>query len=685
MDKWSFYTVLDKKPVSILFMALVFRALVENFNGRSKSRFISGWKKMQMWNVEKKNILGLKSFIILICILMSGVLIPRQIRAEINKDQVQAKDQVEAKDQGKIKVKDQLQVLQSLNLIAVSLTHIINYNDKVVLDQEYNTIINNLNLSNIPDADIITLLQELMDLLISSKIQDHEREYLLSRFDKNVQTELKNRVKSTIFDTTLVLNPYAGILSAVLSTGSFYFNYRSQLDTYAKEKEEGKWAIEAKTMQGLNNFYKKLLKYSWDLMRRYDLPDEWRLNEKQLTDYTDILKEPDLARRYRKLERIEKSFEKFPPYWYYRGQAAQEIGKNEEALHCFNQFQKIHQGILRNDPYAASVAMCKTMLKEEMADPAILKKDLELILANSDDSDWGNILFAALQYARMGDADAAGKLILRNLDNGQIAFIDSPDMIRAVGPALLLNARPEVFNRIIDMVLKNDKVKNYDLLWLYGQIRNSDILKKIEPEFDRVLLLASDKSLVNPLNIFKGDNISLFLPTRWMVENSLVTLRFKGEAGDKDFYPADVVLMPDFPEMTVLTFKDVFPIKTFLNKKLSAEISIVLVCEKLAADKAKRENYDIEMVFNSKIIPFDEQSSKMVKYTNSLFKVGTPAIEGEKKKHDKDDLTVWFNKSRIILNGESFGWSDDGVLIFKDKGKLSTPPPSDKSYFKEGL
>ncbi|MCK9294141.1 MAG: hypothetical protein M0P70_03575 [Desulfobulbaceae bacterium] len=617
---------------------------------------------MQMWIIQRKFIMSLRAIIILICILLSGLFIPREIRADLNKDQTQ------------------LQVLQSLNLIAVSLTHIMTYNDKVVLDQEYNTIINNLNLSNIPDADIITLLQELMDLLISSKIQDHERDYILTRFDKNVQNELKNRVRSRIFNTDMVLNPYAGVLTAVLSTGSFYFNYRSQMDAYAKEKEEGKWAIEAKTMQDINSFYKKLLKYSWELMRRYNLPDEWRLNEKQLIDYTDILKESDLERRYRKLKRIENSFQKFPPYWYYRGQAAQEIGKNDEAIDCFNQFQQINQRILRKDPYAASVAMCKTMLKVEQSDPAMLKSDLDLILANSDDADWGNILFAALQYGRMGDSDAAGKLILRNLDNGHIAFIDSPDMIRAVGPALLLNARVDVFNRIMDMVLKNDKVKNYDLLWLYGQIQNSDILKKIQPEFDRVLLQVADKSLLNPLNVFKGDNITLFLPTRWMAENSLVTLRLKNEDGEKDFYPADAAVMPGLPEMSVLTFKDVFPIKSFIKKKRSAEISIALIREKLAADKTETEGYDIEMVFKSQIIRSDEQLAKTIKYTNNLFKVGTPSIEAEKKKEDSDDLTVWFNKEKIILNGETFGWNDDGITKINTEGNLPSsssllPPP----------
>jgi len=607
--------------------------------------------------------MNLRSVIVFSCILLFGLFSPKEMRADLNEEQVK------------------LQVLQSLNLIAVSLTHIMTYNDKVVLDQEYNTIINNLNLSNIPDADIITLLQELMDLLTNSKIQDHERDYLLTRFDKNVQNELKNRMRSRIFDTDLVLNPYMGILKSVLYTGSFYFNYRSQMDTYAKEKEEGKWAIEAKTMQGLNSFYKKLLKYSWELMRRYKLPDEWRLNEKQLRDYTDILKEPDLERRYRKLERIESSFRKFPPYWYYRGQAAQEIGNNEEAIDCFNEFQKINQRILRKDPYAASVAMCKTMLKVEQDDPAILRSDLDLILANSEDSDWGNILFAALQYGRIGDSDTAGKLILRNLDNGHSGFIDSPDMIRSVGPALLLNAQPDVFNRIMDMVLENDKVNNYDLLWLYGAIRNSDILKRIQPEFDRVLLQVADKSLLNPLNVFNGDNITLYLPTRWMAENSLVTLRLKNEAGIKDFYPDDAAVMPDYPEMTVLTFKDVLPIKSFIKKNRSAEISISLIREKLAADNTEKKGYDIEMVFKSQIVRSNVQLAKTIQYANNLYNVGTPNIDAGKNKPDSDDLAIWFNKEKIILNGEVFGWSDDGVTKASTEGNMPSPssllPPDD--------
>ncbi len=103
------------------------------------------------------------------------------------------------------------------------------------------------------------------------------------------------------------------------------------------------------------------------------------------------------------------------------------------------------------------------------------------------------------------------------------------------------------------------------------------------------------------------------------------------------------------------------PIKSFIKKKHSAEISISLRREKLAADKTEKEGYDIEMVFKSQITRSDEQLAKTIKYTNDLFNVGTPSIDAKKKEQDPDDLTVWFNKVKIILNGEAFGWNDDSV------------------------
>ncbi|OKY74055.1 MAG: hypothetical protein BM485_15675 [Desulfobulbaceae bacterium DB1] len=576
-----------------------------------------------------------------------------------------------------------LQVLQSLNQIAISLTHIISYNDKVVLDQEYNTIINNLNLSRIPDAEIISLLQELMDLLANSKIQDHDRSYLARSYERDVENELERSATSRILDPAgFIANPYTGILMAVVNAGSFYFNYRFKIEDYRKAREEKAWEIDEKTLLGLNNFYKKLLKSSWELMRHYNLPDEWRLNENQLSDYTAILKESNLELRYRKLERIENSFQKFPPYWYYRGQAAQEIGNKQEALRCFNQFQQIHQGLFRKDPYAASTAMRKSMLLEGQATPDQLRHDLKIIVDNSDDEDWGNILFAALQYARIGDVDNAGRLIMRNLDNGHMAFIENPEMVHAVGPALLLNSRPDVFNRIMDTVMENDKIKNYDVLWLYGQIRNRDILNRIKPEFDRILLVTANKSLLNPLNLFKGDNLTLFLPTRWMADNLTIRLHLATENETREFLPSEMGPLPKFPEITVLTFNDVLSVKTYIKKKRTAQIAIDLVREKLAEDKTDQEAYSIAMIFNTTFVPSAEKSAKERDYAASLaasiagggkVKIFDPDASADQqastqdqsaeKEEDAGDLVLWLAKEKLVVNGEAFGWSDQGIIF----------------------
>ena len=50
---------------------------------------------------------------------------------------------------------DQITAAYALNLWTVSISQIIDYNDVNVLEQEYNTIMNNLNLENMPDDEAL--------------------------------------------------------------------------------------------------------------------------------------------------------------------------------------------------------------------------------------------------------------------------------------------------------------------------------------------------------------------------------------------------------------------------------------------------------------------------------------------------------------------------------------------------
>ena len=50
---------------------------------------------------------------------------------------------------------EKLKAAYALNLWTVSISQIIDYNDMNILEQEYNTIMNNLNLENMPKDEAL--------------------------------------------------------------------------------------------------------------------------------------------------------------------------------------------------------------------------------------------------------------------------------------------------------------------------------------------------------------------------------------------------------------------------------------------------------------------------------------------------------------------------------------------------
>ena len=60
----------------------------------------------------------------------------------------------------------------ALNLCTVSVSQIVEYDDIRTLDQEYNTILNNLNIQNMPKDDaLLDILKQLLNVITFFKIQ----------------------------------------------------------------------------------------------------------------------------------------------------------------------------------------------------------------------------------------------------------------------------------------------------------------------------------------------------------------------------------------------------------------------------------------------------------------------------------------------------------------------------------
>ena len=74
--------------------------------------------------------------------------------------------------------KEQLKAAYALNLCTVSVSQIIDYNDVNIMEQEYEAILNNLNLEQIPkDEALLNILKQILDTITFSEFKKM-RKYL---------------------------------------------------------------------------------------------------------------------------------------------------------------------------------------------------------------------------------------------------------------------------------------------------------------------------------------------------------------------------------------------------------------------------------------------------------------------------------------------------------------------------
>ncbi len=530
---------------------------------------------------------------------------------------------ISPKASDEITSQDALKAIQALNYIVVSLSHIINYNDKIVLDQEYNNIISKLDLSKIPDRQLKDLYQELLELLIKSKISALDREYIQLKYEKNVDKALQASIKQAAQGIHFTANPYTTLSSGILSAGSLYFNYRDQIESYKETKEEQIFVLKKNTIREIGDFQINLLGDSWELLKIYKafIKKDWRLTQNIIENYSLVLKEKDPETRLRRLERIENHFEMYPPYWYYRGRTAMELNDSKEAEKCFDYFEKIYIPFNLQDPYVASLAMCRIVLLSEKNPP---DRDrifdyLKILIKNSEDSDWNNFVFAALQYDQMGYVKESKEMILRNLDNGYNQFLSNSETACLLLKNIIKDPNGTQHKESIKDILKSNTINNYDLLYLYGEIPNDILFNKINDELKQIQLLSSYKNSWNPT---KKDSLMLVLPPSWYAEN--IDCEIVINDGNKETKHAYkkiklIELEPQNGKRYLgIIYPDVISIKKAAKGGAPITVIAKLKREKFMFDKTIKRTYDINIYFNSIAFPDKEHISSLEKIKSKI-------------------------------------------------------------------
>lgn len=217
-------------------------------------------------------------------------------------------------------------IVMALNLCAVSISRILDSQSVEVMENEYNTILNNLNLQKIEKHDaLLDVLRKLLDVITFFRLQEGDRRRLEARNTQRMNNLLWNSV-SQLRGMFVVSGDVCSVAAAAAIQGAtMYFGYRNQKNEIKIDYADEAWKLERSALEQLHGLRTALFETAWKLSSEYDFDDSWRLTTKQIEWYNTMCANADPVVRCKQLEQYELDFGHYPYYWYERGVAAQEV------------------------------------------------------------------------------------------------------------------------------------------------------------------------------------------------------------------------------------------------------------------------------------------------------------------------------------------------------------------------
>lgn len=315
-----------------------------------------------------------------------------------------------------------LNAAYALNLCTVSVSQIIDYDDLNIMEQEYDAILNNLNLENMPhDEALLNILKQILDTITFFRIEEGDRRIM----DMKYRQRMRDAIWSAAPNFGLIVaggNPITIAISLASQVGIGYMNYRKTKTEINLDYEEQKWKLQRTALEQLNGLQRELLDTAWRLADTYGFEDELRLTEKQIKHYDSILMDDNSLRKYDRLESIKESFVAYPPCWYYLGNTANEIYRDEtlpisdetrqyyrnKAKEHFGQFWESNKyPLLREDQLASSCALeYADLLIEDGAEVGQIEELIDKATKYAGNA-WDVLQLCAIAYLRIGAYEKA--------------------------------------------------------------------------------------------------------------------------------------------------------------------------------------------------------------------------------------------------------------------------------------
>lgn len=365
---------------------------------------------------------------------------------------------------------EKIKAAYALNLCTVSVSQIIQYNDLKFMEHEYEAILNNLNLERFPkDEPLLKLLKQLLDVISFYRLQDGDKAML----DKEYQLRMKNAIWSAVPNFGVIVsggNPVAMGVSLAAQVGIGYMNYRKEKAQISLDKEKEEWKLQRSAMEQLHGLQRELFDTAWRLADEYNFKDEYRLTERQIRRYNDVLTDTDSTRRYERLFCMKDNFVAYPPFWYYLGNAANDAYHQyqierykEKACEHFELFMNSFErySLLREDHLVASCALeyCDLISNNEIEKRnALLKAAIKYSGGALD-----VLQLCALAYLKMEDIEGACVLFKMLVNEQYNLDVNAKILSRIYVQAIIENKMLNMISNYQDLCLRASNVSLFPL------------------------------------------------------------------------------------------------------------------------------------------------------------------------------------------------------------------------------
>ena len=522
--------------------------------------------------------------------------------------------------------------------------------DQLFLESAYSSLVNDI-YPNAVDLQTQAQITKLMNTINNYRMIAVKRARLEYIYEQNRAQALRKAIPNPIGILSAVqsgsmLKAAAAVLYMAIDSASSYQSATSQADL--QFLKDG-WELDDAASAELHSSTVDALTYMLNMVRNYDLPGDYALNQESVKNFVLWSGKPDsqLVSKIAWMESHQSTYQRFGPYWLELAREYYDAGDYGNSLAAVREYESVTTRIFRKDvDYAGVLPQAIVSAKETLGTQEYIEiagQYCSRILDNTKDSDWGLRYFAAQTYMDlyalsedMSYLEAAYKIAFDNVNvlvdeqrSLNSAYLSDLEEIKVEKDA---SKREKTETRKYNKLLKEERkialppvnealYLNCDLLFaLVERLQKpADEQKRIEAIlhengdnlFLPVLLdnrfwFPERSAGLNSDNLdvsFDGQNLSI--PAAYLTDRSVISAEITGANGEKSLDDWKVVKVKRNSSGDVSAFETVLISQTGANYSYKAGDVVKITVTPVADSPEEYFEFEYHAVSAKKLIVFN--------------------------------------------------------------------------------